>query len=163
SDGRPPDAGVRLQAGAPVGHPLPQPRHGRRVGQGASGAGVPPPPRDLHPSRPFGLAAESVCFCLQAESDLNELKALMHSPSAMVRMKFLLLQQKYLEYLEDGKVLEALQVLRAELTPLKYNTERIHVLSGYLMCSHAEDLRSKCGVGGEGPGVAHQAAGQAAG
>lgn len=46
------------------------------------------------------------------------------------RMKFLLLQQKYLEYLEDGKVLEALQVLRAELTPLKYNTERIHVLSG---------------------------------
>lgn len=45
-------------------------------------------------------------------------------------MKFLLLQQKYLEYLEDGKVLEALQVLRAELTPLKYNTERIHVLSG---------------------------------
>lgn len=45
-------------------------------------------------------------------------------------MKFLLLQQKYLEYLEDGKVLEALQVLRAELTPLKYNTERIHILSG---------------------------------
>lgn len=49
---------------------------------------------------------------------------------AAQRMKFLLLQQKYLEYLEDGKVLEALQVLRAELTPLKYNTERIHVLSG---------------------------------
>lgn len=47
------------------------------------------------------------------------------------RMKFLLLQQKYLEYLEDGKVLEALQVLRGELTPLKYNTDRIHVLSGY--------------------------------
>lgn len=46
------------------------------------------------------------------------------------RMKFLLLQQKYLEYLEDGKVLDALQVLRAELTPLKYNTERIHILSG---------------------------------
>lgn len=48
-------------------------------------------------------------------------------------MKFLLLQQKYLEYLEDGKVLEALQVLRAELTPLKYNTERIHVLSGSVL------------------------------
>ncbi|TNN02086.1 hypothetical protein fugu_009573 [Takifugu bimaculatus] len=86
----------------------------------------------------------------KAESDLNELKALMHSPSAIVRMKFLLLQQKYLEYLEDGKVLEALQVLRAELTPLKYNTERIHVLSGYLMCSHAEDLRSKAEWEGKG-------------
>ncbi|TKS81537.1 WD repeat-containing protein 26 [Collichthys lucidus] len=86
----------------------------------------------------------------KAESDLNELKALMHSPSAIVRMKFLLLQQKYLEYLEDGKVLEALQVLRAELTPLKYNTERIHILSGYLMCSHAEDLRTKAEWEGKG-------------
>uniref|UniRef100_A0A665TS31 WD repeat-containing protein 26 n=1 Tax=Echeneis naucrates TaxID=173247 RepID=A0A665TS31_ECHNA len=86
----------------------------------------------------------------KAESDLNELKALMHSPSAIVRMKFLLLQQKYLEYLEDGKVLEALQVLRAELTPLKFNTERIHILSGYLMCSHAEDLRVKAEWEGKG-------------
>uniref|UniRef100_A0A8C9VI52 WD repeat-containing protein 26 n=1 Tax=Scleropages formosus TaxID=113540 RepID=A0A8C9VI52_SCLFO len=92
----------------------------------------------------------------KAESDLNELKALMHSPSAIVvsqnciRMKFLLLQQKYLEYLEDGKVLEALQVLRGELTPLKYNTDRIHVLSGYLMCSHAEDLRAKAEWEGKG-------------
>ncbi|KAI3360680.1 hypothetical protein L3Q82_002545 [Scortum barcoo] len=86
----------------------------------------------------------------KAESDLNELKALMHSPSAIVRMKFLLLQQKYLEYLEDGRVLEALQVLRAELTPLKYNTERIHILSGYLMCSHAEDLRAKAEWEGKG-------------
>ncbi|KTG42308.1 hypothetical protein cypCar_00027565 [Cyprinus carpio] len=91
------------------------------------------------------------CFIINmAESDLNELKALMHSPSAVVRMKFLLLQQKYLEYLEDGKVLEALQVLRAELTPLKYNTERIHVLSGYLMCSHPDDLRAKAEWEGKG-------------
>uniref|UniRef100_A0A4W5L2R1 CTLH domain-containing protein n=1 Tax=Hucho hucho TaxID=62062 RepID=A0A4W5L2R1_9TELE len=65
-------------------------------------------------------------------------------------MKFLLLQQKYLEYLEDAKVLEALQVLRAELTPLQYNTERIHILSGYLMCSHAEDLRAKAEWEGKG-------------
>ncbi|KAF1473888.1 WD repeat-containing protein 26, partial [Eudyptula minor novaehollandiae] len=103
----------------------------------------------------------------KAENDLNELKALVHSPHAIVvrgtlelfqscivglivRMKFLLLQQKYLEYLEDGKVLEALQVLRCELTPLKYNTERIHVLSGYLMCSHAEDLRAKAEWEGKG-------------
>uniref|UniRef100_A0A8C0QIW5 WD repeat-containing protein 26 n=1 Tax=Chelonoidis abingdonii TaxID=106734 RepID=A0A8C0QIW5_CHEAB len=86
----------------------------------------------------------------KAENDLNELKPLVHSPHAIVRMKFLLLQQKYLEYLEDGKVLEALQVLRCELTPLKYNTERIHVLSGYLMCSHAEDLRAKAEWEGKG-------------
>ncbi|TRY88478.1 hypothetical protein DNTS_005159, partial [Danionella cerebrum] len=88
----------------------------------------------------------------KAENDLNELKALMHSPNAIVRMKFLLLQQKYLEYLEDGKVLEALQVLRGELTPLKYNTDRIHILSGYLMCSHAEDLKAKAEWEGKGTG-----------
>uniref|UniRef100_A0A7N6BLR3 WD repeat-containing protein 26 n=1 Tax=Anabas testudineus TaxID=64144 RepID=A0A7N6BLR3_ANATE len=66
------------------------------------------------------------------------------------KWSFLLLQQKYLEYLEDGKVLEALQVLRSELTPLKYNTERIHILSGYLMCSHADDLRAKAEWEGKG-------------
>uniref|UniRef100_A0A8C7DA35 WD repeat-containing protein 26 n=1 Tax=Oncorhynchus kisutch TaxID=8019 RepID=A0A8C7DA35_ONCKI len=38
----------------------------------------------------------------------------------------------------------------AELTPLKYNTERIHILSGYLMCSHAEDLRAKAEWEGKG-------------
>ncbi|XP_038654845.1 WD repeat-containing protein 26 isoform X2 [Scyliorhinus canicula] len=86
----------------------------------------------------------------KAENDLNELKSLVHSPHVIVKMKFLLLQQKYLEYLEDGKVLEALQVLRCELTPLKYNTERIHILSGYLMCSHTDDLRAKAEWEGKG-------------
>uniref|UniRef100_UPI00398E3B77 WD repeat-containing protein 26-like n=1 Tax=Pristiophorus japonicus TaxID=55135 RepID=UPI00398E3B77 len=66
----------------------------------------------------------------KAEADLSELKSLVHLPQAIVRMKFLLLEQKYLEFLDDGKVLEALQVLRFELTPLKYNTDRIHALSG---------------------------------
>lgn len=87
----------------------------------------------------------------KAEADLNELKPLVHSPNGTVRMKFLLLEQKYLEYLEDGKLLEALQVLRQDLTPLKYNTERIHMLSGYLMCSNPEDLREKAGWEGKGP------------
>ncbi|XP_067841346.1 WD repeat-containing protein 26 isoform X3 [Heptranchias perlo] len=86
----------------------------------------------------------------KAENDLNELKSLVHSPHVIVKMKFLLLQQKYLEYLEDGKVLEALQVLRCELTPLKFNTERIHILSGYLMCSHTDDLRAKAEWEGKG-------------
>ncbi|KAK7885898.1 hypothetical protein WMY93_025519 [Mugilogobius chulae] len=72
------------------------------------------------------------------------------SISRRAKDEVLLLQQKYLEFLEDGKVLEALQVLRAELTPLKYNTERIHILSGYLMCSHAEDLRAKADWEGKG-------------
>lgn len=55
-------------------------------------------------------------------------------------MKFLLLEQKYLEYLEDGRVLDALHVLRNELTPLQHNTERVHQLSGYMMCSNTQEL-----------------------
>ena len=45
------------------------------------------------------------------------------------KMKFLMMEQKYLEYLEEGRVLEALNCLRYELTPLKYNTDRVHELS----------------------------------
>lgn len=56
-------------------------------------------------------------------------------------MKFLLLEQKYLEYLEDGTVLEALQVLRNELTPLGHNTGRVHQLSAFMMCSGKEELQ----------------------
>lgn len=55
-------------------------------------------------------------------------------------MKFLLLEQKYLEYLEDGRVLEALHVLRNELTPLQYNTPRVHQLSSLMMCANSEEL-----------------------
>lgn len=51
---------------------------------------------------------------------------------SLQKMKFLLLEQKYLELVEDGKILEALQCLRQELTPLKFNTERVHTLSGWV-------------------------------
>ena len=45
-------------------------------------------------------------------------------------MKFLILEQKFLELLEENRAIEALHCLRQELTPLKYNVERIHELSG---------------------------------
>lgn len=44
-------------------------------------------------------------------------------------MKFLIYEQRYLEMLEAGKVIEALVILREHLTPLKYNTDRVHRLS----------------------------------
>lgn len=44
-----------------------------------------------------------------------------------------MLEQKYLEYLEEDRALEALSVLRNELTPLAYNTARVHQLSSYVM------------------------------
>ena len=45
------------------------------------------------------------------------------------KMRFLLLEEKYLEMLEDGRVMEALNVLRSELTPLRHDTPRVHTLS----------------------------------
>lgn len=76
-----------------------------------------------------------------ADSDLNELKPLLGTPQTLEKMKFLLLEQKYLEHLEDGRPMDALHVLRHELTPLKYNTKRVHELSGYMMCGSCDDLR----------------------
>jgi hypothetical protein len=51
----------------------------------------------------------------------------------MVEMKFMLLEQKYLENLAAGNTIEALKVLQLELTPLHHNTVRTHELSSYLM------------------------------
>lgn len=56
-------------------------------------------------------------------------------------MKFLLLEQKYLEYLEEGMVFDALHVLRNELTPLGHNTGRVHQLSLFMMCSGRDELQ----------------------
>lgn len=65
-------------------------------------------------------------------------------------MKFLLLEQKYLEYLEDSRPLDALHVLRNELTPLQHNTPRVHQLSSYMMCACSEDLYERAHWEGKG-------------
>jgi hypothetical protein len=81
-------------------------------------------------------------------------------------MKFLILEQKYMECLEDGRIIEALKCLRDELAPLKYNTDKLHELSrldivfiymyngikgflklfwffflSFLMCTNSEELK----------------------
>jgi hypothetical protein len=45
--------------------------------------------------------------------------------------KFLISQQKYLEYLEKGKTAMALHVLRNELAPLHTDPELLHPLSRF--------------------------------
>ena len=45
-------------------------------------------------------------------------------------MKFLILEQKFLELLEENRVIDALHCLRIELTPLQYNVGRVHELTG---------------------------------
>ncbi|KAH9066471.1 WD40 repeat-like protein [Lactarius vividus] len=62
--------------------------------------------------------------------------------------KFLISQQKYLEYLETGKTTKALHVLRNELAPLHMDPEQLQPLSSLVMCSDAADLRQKAGWDG---------------
>lgn len=85
------------------------------------------------------------------EDDLEDLFSLVEKSQNVLEMRFLILEQKYLELLEDGLVLEALHCLRHELTPLKYNTERVHELSSFMMCSNPEDLHEMAEWSGKGP------------
>ncbi|KDQ07069.1 hypothetical protein BOTBODRAFT_120606 [Botryobasidium botryosum FD-172 SS1] len=55
--------------------------------------------------------------------------------------RFLISQQKYLELLEARQLTAALYVLRNELAPLNYDSDRLHLLSSLMMCSE-EDLLS---------------------
>ncbi|CAN7994916.1 unnamed protein product, partial [Ixodes hexagonus] len=87
------------------------------------------------------LSVGCFVFVSQAESDLNELKTLLASSQTLVEMQFLMLEQKYLEHLEEGHLLEALNCLRHSLTPLRHNTQRVHELSSYMMCGTPEELR----------------------
>ena len=58
-------------------------------------------------------------------------------------MRLLLLQEKYLELLEGGREIEALQCLRHELAlvPLHHSDKKLQVLTSYMMYSDKELLR----------------------
>ncbi|OQV11899.1 WD repeat-containing protein 26 [Hypsibius exemplaris] len=76
----------------------------------------------------------------EAEKSLKELATHTNVPNELKKMQFLLREQRYLEYLQDGKTLEALTVLRQELTPLDYGSSRVHQLSRCLMISGKKEL-----------------------
>lgn len=87
----------------------------------------------------------------KADHDLRELHPLIDGKHTNItEMKFLLLEQKYLEFLEDGRPLDALHVLRNELTPLQHNISRVHQLSSYMMCSNNQDLYQRANWEGKG-------------
>ncbi|AEO63391.1 uncharacterized protein THITE_2108573 [Thermothielavioides terrestris NRRL 8126] len=59
-------------------------------------------------------------------------------------MRFQIRQQKFLELLERRETSQALTVLRNELSPLCSDQHQtLHLLSRFLMCQDAEDLRSR--------------------
>ncbi len=50
-------------------------------------------------------------------------------------MKYLILEQKYFELIEDNHPMDALQCLRNEIQGLKIRTERTHELTTYELSS----------------------------
>jgi len=52
-----------------------------------------------------------------------------------------MLEQKYLELIEEGRIVEALTTLRHELTPLNHKRSRVHQLSAFIMCETPEDVQ----------------------
>ncbi|XP_076464309.1 WD repeat-containing protein 26-like [Babylonia areolata] len=86
----------------------------------------------------------------KAEHAIAELKDMVDAAMGTVKMRFLLLEQKYLEFLEDGRTMEAINCLRHQMTPLKYNTERVHTLTTYMMSSSPEGLREMSNWEGKG-------------
>lgn len=90
----------------------------------------------------------------KADHYLDELATMIdekvHDKSCITEMKFLLLEQKYLEFLEESRPIDALHVLRNELTPLQHNTPRVHQLSSYMMCTNNQELYQRTGWEGRG-------------
>ncbi|WVQ74624.1 hypothetical protein IAR50_004225 [Cryptococcus sp. DSM 104548] len=60
--------------------------------------------------------------------------------SASYQTRYLIAQQKYLEYLELGQQKKALGVLRGELARVAKDQNVLHTLSGFMMCLDKEDL-----------------------
>ncbi|KAK9463915.1 WD40-repeat-containing domain protein [Lipomyces oligophaga] len=72
------------------------------------------------------------------------LGALELKPTAdVVSLKFLIRQQKYLEALEQRDLAGALSILHNELTVLKYDVSRLHLLSSLIMCTSSADVRGQ--------------------
>lgn len=85
-----------------------------------------------------------------AVKTLDNLRDHLENPEKLSEMKYLLLEQKYLELLSQKNRIEALKVLQTELTPLRHKQTRTHELSSYLMLSKPEDIsRVTRSAGGE--------------
>ncbi|CAB4020724.1 WD repeat-containing 26, partial [Paramuricea clavata] len=87
----------------------------------------------------------------RAESFLKEVRPFLDTSEELLKkVKFLILEQKFLEFVECGKSVDALRCLRSEITPLRCNKEKIHRLCGLLMCSNNEELYRKAKWNGKG-------------
>lgn len=76
------------------------------------------------------------------DQSLNLLRRISNLDECVVKMaSFVILEQKFLEFLDGSKVGEALSVLRNEISILSVNECRVRELSTFLLCG--EGVRSK--------------------
>ena len=88
----------------------------------------------------------------EAEADLQDLKSLISSAQSLLDMRFLILEQKFLELLDDEQSKEGLLCLQTELTPLCHKTDRIHKLTMFVMAKNSEEFRRLANFDGKGAG-----------
>lgn len=86
----------------------------------------------------------------KADAALSELRNMLDDANSLKEMRFLLLEQKYLELLESGQAMEALTCLRSQVTPLQHNMERVHQLSSLMFMSNPDELRKAARWSGKG-------------
>ncbi|CAK8692223.1 unnamed protein product [Clavelina lepadiformis] len=86
----------------------------------------------------------------KVEAALPDMKPLLKHQRHLQKMKFFVLEQKFLELVDDGKLLDALHCLRNQITPLRIYVSRVHQLSGFLMISTSDELCKAANWDGKG-------------
>lgn len=75
------------------------------------------------------------------------------SAEAARAARFLLLEQQYLELVDEQAFEPALALLRDQLVPLSAFSERLPALASCLLCAQAGELRERCGWAALGAGA----------
>jgi WD40 repeat protein len=81
---------------------------------------------------------------------LEKLKQYIEERDGIQQMKYLILEQKYFELIEDNHLMDALQCLRNEIQGLKIRTERTHELTTFLMFNSMKDMYKAANWSGKG-------------
>lgn len=82
---------------------------------------------------------------IDAETAIDKLAPMVGDPNSVEEVRFLLLEQRFLEHLEANEVMPAVTLLRNRITPMQRNTERVHTLASCLMCRTLAELRAQAG------------------
>ena len=85
-----------------------------------------------------------------AEACLDELQNTLNHNTHLQRMRYLLYEQKYLELLDDSRIVDAIKCLRKDLAKIPGKQSRCHYLASLAMYTSKEDLRKYATWPGKG-------------